>query len=92
MINLLRPDLGADAVYRAAGFEGPRRIKLPARMVPRTAEEIRASVYSLSSAAPHLFGERLDGFDAQLRSQLAQMPSDELFSERLREITIDIWQ
>lgn len=81
-----------ETIYRAAGFEGPHRIELPARTIPRTAAEIRASVYSLSSAAPHLFGKRLNGFDAQLRSLQAQTSSDGPFSERLREITIDIWR
>jgi hypothetical protein len=61
-----------ERVYRAAGFHGPQRLRLPPWTVQRTAEEIRASVYSLSSAAPHLLGNRLDAFDAQLRSLLDQ--------------------
>jgi SAM-dependent methyltransferase len=81
-----------ERVYRAAGFYGPQRIELPARTVERTAEEVRASVYSLSSAAPHLFGEHLDRFDSDLTALLAQAAPDSLFSEQLREITIDIWR
>jgi ubiquinone/menaquinone biosynthesis C-methylase UbiE len=79
-------------IYRAAGFLGPHRIELPRRTVQRTAEEIRASIYSLSSAAPHLFGGHLDAFDAQLRALLDEAADDGLFSERLREIAIDIWR
>ena len=81
-----------ERVYRAAGFHGPQRLQLPPWTVQRTAEEIRASVYSLSSAAPHLFGDRFDAFDAQLRSLLDQTAPEGLFSERLREIIIDIWR
>jgi ubiquinone/menaquinone biosynthesis C-methylase UbiE len=83
---------GEDIIYRAAGFDGPQRIEVPARTVQRTSEEVRASVYSLSSSAPHLFGKRLDAFDAQLRSLLDQTARDGLFSERFREIVIDIWR
>lgn len=78
--------------YRAAGFQGPRRLRLPSRTVQRTIEQVRASVYSLSSAAPHLFGNHLDAFDAQLRSLLDQTAPARLFSERMREIIIDIWR
>jgi ubiquinone/menaquinone biosynthesis C-methylase UbiE len=83
---------GEEQIYRAAGFLGPRRIELPARTARRTSEEVRASVYSLSSSAPHLFGTRLDDFDAQLRSLLDRAAPDGLFSERFREIAVDIWR
>jgi SAM-dependent methyltransferase len=82
---------GEDRVYRAAGLRGPRRIELPARTVRRTSAELRASVYSLSGSAPHLFGDRLADFDAQLRSLLGEAAPDGLFSERIREIAIDLW-
>lgn len=83
---------GEEQVYRDAGFLGPRRIGLPARTVQRTPEDVRASVYSLSSSAPHLFGTRLAAFDAQLRSLLDRAAPDGLFSERLGEIAMDIWR
>lgn len=51
-----------DEIYRHAGFVGPDRFEIPGRVVTRTADEVVASVYSLSSAAPHLFGDRLDSF------------------------------
>jgi SAM-dependent methyltransferase len=81
-----------DDIYRAAGFRGPERLELPARTVERTAEEVRASIYSLSSAAPHLFGTEFDAFDAQLRAILEESSSDGVFSERLRGITVDVWR
>ena len=79
-------------IYRTAGFLGPHRIELPRRTVQRTTEEIRASIYSLSSAAPHLFGGHLDAFDAQLRALLDEAAADGLFSERMPEISIDVWR
>jgi len=85
------PD-GEDDVYRAAGFRGPERLSLPARVVRRTAEEVRASIYSLSSSAPHLFGTEFEVFDSGLRALLDETASEDGFSERLRGITVDIWR
>ena len=50
-----------------------------------------ASVYSLSSAAPHLFGGRLGAFDADLRDLLRRTAADGLFSERPREVSLGLW-
>ncbi|TCK26678.1 class I SAM-dependent methyltransferase [Pseudonocardia endophytica] len=77
-----------ETIYRAAGFHGPERHELPERTVTRSAEEVRASVYSLSNAAPHLFGDRFDEFDADLRA----LVDEETYSERLPVITIDVWR
>jgi hypothetical protein len=84
------PD-GEDDVFRA-GFQGPRHIELPPRIVERTAEEVRASVYSLSSAAPHLFGAGFDEFDAGLRTLIEEASPDGRFSERLRGISLSLWR
>ena len=81
-----------EELYRAAGFDGPQRLELPARTVQRTGPEVRASIYSLSSAAPHLFGAGLDAFDARLRALLDEASPDGTFSERLRGITVDVWR
>ncbi|GAA1848231.1 class I SAM-dependent methyltransferase [Asanoa iriomotensis] len=79
---------GEEDVMRAAGFQGPTRITaVPARVVTRTAEEIVASVLSMSGSAPHLFGDRLVDFVADLRKLLGDGP----FAERLREIDVVIW-
>jgi SAM-dependent methyltransferase len=51
-------------IYEAAGFTGPTRIEVPGPVVVRSVDDIAASVFSLSSAAPHLFGEHLDAFEA----------------------------
>jgi hypothetical protein len=83
---------GEDAIYRAAGFSGPQRLKVPGRLVERSVEEVVASVYSLSGSAPHLFGDRLEHFDADLRQLLDRASSDGRFSEQMREIAADIWR
>ena len=61
-------------------------------MVTRTIDDIAASVYSLSSSTPHLFGDRLPAFDSELRNLLADPRSDGLFSEQMRSIAADIWR
>jgi SAM-dependent methyltransferase len=83
---------GEDEVYRAAGLAGPQRLEVPGRMVERTADQVAASVYSLSSAAPHLFGDRLQEFDRELRRLLAQASADGYFSEQMRSTALDIWR
>lgn len=83
---------GEDAVYRGAGLTGPQRFEVAGRTATRTTEEIVASVYSLSSSAPHLFGAHLDAFDAELRALLAGAKADGLFSEQMGSIALDIWR
>jgi hypothetical protein len=83
---------GEDAVYRAAGFTGTQRLQVPGRTVERTTEEIVASVYSLSGSAPHLFGDHLRAFEAQLRDLLASASADGKFSEQMQEIALNIWR
>jgi hypothetical protein len=83
---------GEDAVMRAAGFDGPTRITIQAGTVRRTEDEVVASVFSLSSSTPHLFGARRDAFERDLRTLLRQTSPDGLFAERMREIALDIWR
>jgi SAM-dependent methyltransferase len=83
---------GEAEIYRAAGFTGPTSIELPGRSVVRDADEIVASVFSLSSAAPHLFGERRQAFEAELRELLRAASPEGRFSEQMREIALDIWR
>ena len=61
-------------------------------MLDRSEHAVVASVYSRSSSAPHLFGERLGEFEAELRSLLRRTAPDGLFSERTREIQLVIWR
>jgi SAM-dependent methyltransferase len=63
---------GEEDVLRAAGFgECERHTVRGGEPIERSAEDVVAEVYSLSSSAPHLFAERLDAFDVRLRALLA---------------------
>jgi SAM-dependent methyltransferase len=75
-----------------AGYRGPTRIALPGRVVERSEDEIVASVFSRSSGAPHLFGERLGEFEAELRELLRETAPEGRFSERSREIELVLWR
>jgi SAM-dependent methyltransferase len=79
-------------IYQAAGFVGCTRVVVPGPVVTRSADEVVASVFSLSSAAPHLFGDQVADFEAALRELLAEASPDGRFSERMREIAVDIWR
>ncbi|HEX8095474.1 class I SAM-dependent methyltransferase [Jatrophihabitans sp.] len=79
-------------IYRAAGFSGPTRIEVPGTVVDRSADDVVASVFSLSSAAPHLFGDRGRDFEAALRELLAEVSPDGRFSEQMRETAVDVWR
>jgi hypothetical protein len=77
-----------DEAFTAAGFTGPERIDVPGRTYVRTADDVVASVFSQSSSAPHLFGERLAEFERQLREVIGEGP----FTERFREVGLSIWR
>ena len=80
-------------VLTAAGFTGPSQIEVPAAPVTeRTEDEVVASVFSLSYAAPHLFGEDRDRFEADLRALLRQAAPDGRFCEEPRGITVEVWR
>ncbi|MPQ98913.1 methyltransferase domain-containing protein [Modestobacter sp. I12A-02628] len=81
-----------DAVYRAAGFTGPQRLEVPGRVVERSLDEVAASVHSLSSSAPHLFGDRFAEHDAELRALLARASPSGRFSEQMRSISLRVWR
>jgi SAM-dependent methyltransferase len=84
---------GEDDVFRVTGFRGPTRVEVGGGTVlDRTEDEVVASVFSLSSAAPHLFGDRLPGFERELRELLGRTSPTGQFSERTREVGLDIWR
>jgi SAM-dependent methyltransferase len=83
---------GEDEVMVAAGFGGPRRIEVEGgRVFERSEDDIVASVFSLSSAAPHLFADHLDEFEGDLRALLRRTSPRGRFCERMREIELVIW-
>ena len=84
---------GEDEILAAAGFSGPRRLEVGGgRVFERSEDDVVASVFSLSSAAPHLFGERLDEFEAELRALLRRASPDGRFAERARDVGVAIWR
>lgn len=81
------------AVFRAAGFAGPELIVMPdGRAIVRTADDLVAETFSLSSTAPHLFGDRLSEFEADLREVLADASPSGSFAVRLPDNELKIWR
>lgn len=80
-------------MLREAGFTGPDRVEVGGgRLGTRTEDQVVAAVFSLSFAAPHLFGDRFSQFEAELRALLREHGPDGLFSERSRETALDLWR
>jgi SAM-dependent methyltransferase len=82
---------GEDAVMVAAGFSGPRRVTVAGHLYERSEEEVVASVFSLSWAAPHLFADRIGKFETELRHLLRRASPEGRFAKRAREIELVIW-
>lgn len=82
-----------DLVLARAGFVDFRRHVVPAGQVAdRTEDDVVAWVFSRSDAAPHLFGDRLAGFERDLREVLRQASPDGLFAEHLPATEIMTWR
>ena len=79
-------------IYQAAGFTGPTRVEVPGAVVVRSVDDVIASVFSLSSAAPHLFRHRHAAFEAELRGLLVACSPEGRFSEQMRETVLDVWR
>lgn len=82
---------GEETVMAQAGFSGPKRLTVPAHLHERSEDDVVASVFSLSWAAPHLFGDRLAEFEAALRDLLRSISPEGKFAEQAREIELVIW-
>jgi SAM-dependent methyltransferase len=81
------------AVFHAAGFTGPELVIVPdGRTFVRTIDDIVAETFSMSSTAPHLFGARVEEFDADLRALLSSVSPTGTFSIRARDSTLMIWR
>jgi SAM-dependent methyltransferase len=82
-----------DDAFLGAGFRGPREVEVAAGIThERRIDDIVASVFSLSSAAPHHFGDRRPEFERQLRELLQEASPSGRFHERTRDITLRIWR
>ncbi|HLZ26360.1 MAG TPA: class I SAM-dependent methyltransferase [Chloroflexota bacterium] len=81
-----------DGVFRSVGYRPAERVTVPdGRVLTRTIDDLVAGVFSTSSTAPHLFGSRLQAFEADLRAELAAASPTGLFSVRLPDNIVSIW-
>ena len=86
------PD-GEAMVLSGAGFEGPKRVVVPAAAaLVRTADDIVAWVYSLAGSAPHLFGDHRDTFETELRRVLRDASPAGRFAERPPDTEVFVWR
>ena len=86
------PD-GEDRVFQDAGFLPAQTVIVPdGRAVERTADDLVAKVFSLSSTAPHLFGDRQGDYERDVREILAAASPSGRFSVRLPDNILRIWR
>jgi hypothetical protein len=84
---------GEEDVMRAAGFAGPQRLEVPGPgVVERTVDEVVSSVFSLSSSAPHLFGDDVVAFETGLRRLLHETSPAGWFAERQGDVGAIVWR
>ncbi|MGH4031441.1 class I SAM-dependent methyltransferase [Actinomycetota bacterium Odt1-20B] len=84
---------GEEEYYARAGFAGPERHVVPGgEEWERTADDVVAWVFSLSSSAPHLFGAELSVFESELRSLLGRASPAGRFSERGPGTEAVVWR
>ncbi|MEU6851112.1 class I SAM-dependent methyltransferase [Actinacidiphila alni] len=75
------------------GYGPPRRLVVRGgEPLERDSDTVAAWVFSLSYAAPHLFGDRLADFTADLDRLLAKTSRDRRFSERLPSTEVLLWR
>ena len=84
---------GEADVLAAAGFEPPEYVQVhgPPYFV-RSIDELVASCFSNSDSAPHLFGERLTAFEAELRILLTQASPSGRFAQSARDTEVRFWR
>lgn len=83
----------ADAVFAEAGFSGPAPLVIGGGSVAeRDEDEVVASVFSLSYAAPHLFGADKARFEDDLRALLRRTAPGGRFGEERMHITLHVWR
>jgi ubiquinone/menaquinone biosynthesis C-methylase UbiE len=86
------PD-GEDGVFQQAGFLPAETVTVPdQRAVERTIDDIVATVFSTSSTAPHLFGNRQEDYEKDLQEILTQASPSGRFSLRLPDNILRIWR
>jgi hypothetical protein len=64
---------------------------VPGHVHERSEDDVVASVFAVSWAAPHLFGARIAQFETDLRALLRRASPDGRFAERAREVELVLW-
>jgi hypothetical protein len=88
-----RTDRSDEEILAAAGFRLAPGLTIaapPAR--DRDEDEVVASVFSLSYAAPDHFGPRLAEFEQEVRALLRAASPDGRFCEQPRDIRVNVWR
>ncbi len=84
---------GEDGVFQQAGFLPAETVIVPdRRAIERTIDDIVARVFSTSSTAPHLFGDRREDYERDLREILTRASPSGRFSVRLPDNILRIWR
>jgi SAM-dependent methyltransferase len=74
------PDERDEETLARTRFGAPRVLLAPGRPdIVRNIDEVLANYFSMSYAAPHLFGDRLAEFEADVRAELARHSPTSLF-------------
>lgn len=84
---------GEDEVFQQAGFMPAETVTVPdQRAIERNVDDIVATVFSTSSSAPHLFGDRQQDYEQDMREILAQASPSGRFSLCLPDNLLRIWR
>ncbi|HTN80813.1 MAG TPA: class I SAM-dependent methyltransferase [Acidimicrobiales bacterium] len=84
---------GEDEVFRAAGFQPMQVVTVPdGRVLDRSVDDLVAQHLSSSSTAPHLLGDRLDDFVADVRAALLEANPSGMFAVVLPANQLRIWR
>jgi len=81
------------SIFAGAGFLGPERIIVPAtESFIRDIDDIVAWIYSRSGSAPHLYGDRREQFETDLRQLLHAAAPDGRFADQPSDTEVFIWR
>jgi SAM-dependent methyltransferase len=84
---------GEDEVFQGAGFLPPQVVIVPdGRVITRSVDDLVSNAFSSSASAPHLFGDDVSSFEADLRELLAEASPSGSFSVWLPDNRLRIWR
>jgi SAM-dependent methyltransferase len=84
---------GENEAFRAAGFVASEPVRvLDGRLLHRSIDDIVAETFSMSSTAPHLFGDQKPAFESELRALLLNASPASRFSVRPEDTLLKIWR